>query len=279
MMGSEAGRGGRRMDGRVSSPPRVKRSAFFHRRAEVSSSVSCRVVPVEFCLSNARSSGGKSHDHILAIFQKSQITERRRWAHLTAPRAVVASTVSPARVDPRGRKSLSARVLASRPADSGVRSPPTSARRPERQRDSQRAWLLGEARARADPPRTSRCPPPSPRWRTPRTRPPRPRTRASSRRPPPRALPPPARSTKTRTTSTRSSARSCPRTPRSRWWSQTGAPSTPRTPRARSRSFTRSSPGCVSRSPRGSPPIRPAPTRAPRARRLKSTPSPFFFFL
>ena len=72
MMGSEAGRGGRRMDGRVSSPPRVKRCfpfsvdqrcAFFHRRAEVSSSVSCRVVPVEFCLSNARSSGfEKSHD-------------------------------------------------------------------------------------------------------------------------------------------------------------------------------------------------------------------------
>ena len=33
-------------------------------------------------------------------------------------------------------------------------------------------------------------------------------------------------------------------------------------PEGRSRSCTRSSPGCVSRSPRGSPPIRPAPPRA-----------------
>lgn len=279
MMGSEAGRGGRSKGrSRLFAPARKKECVFSSTSGSLFIGfVSCRPGRV---LSFERAfMGEKEPDHILAIFQKSQITERRRWAHLTAPRAVVASAVSSARVDPRGRKSLSARVLASRPADSGVRSPPTSARRPERQRDSQRAWLPGEARARADPPRTSRCPPPSPRWRTQRTPLSRPRTRASSRRPPPRALPPPARSTKTRTTSTRSSARSCPRTPRSRWWSQTGAPSTPRTPRARSRSFTRSSPGCVSRSPRGSPPIRPAPTRAPRARRLKSTPSPFFFFL
>ena len=266
-MGSEAGRGAAEMDGRVSSPPRVKRCfpfsvdqrcAFFHRRAEVSSSVSCRVVPVEFCLSNARSSGfEKSHD--TTFFKKFQITERRRWAHLTAPRAVVASVVSSARVDPRGRKSLSARVLASRPADSGVRSPPISARRPERQRDRSGPWLpRRSARARgpaadvempaAEPEVADAADPSAPSAH-----------KSILKKTPSARAPPPARSTKTRTTSTRSSARSCPRTPRSRWWSRTGAPSTPRTPRARSRSCTRSSPGCVSRSPRGSPPIRPAP--------------------
>ena len=254
------------MDGRVSSPPRVKRCpfsvdqrcAFFHRRAEVSSSVSCRVVPVEFCLSNARSSGfEKSHD--TTFFKNFRLLSEGAGHTSQRPARRVASVVSSARVDPRGRKSLSARVLASRPADSGVRSPPISARRPERQRDSQRAIApRRSARARgpaadvempaAEPEVADAADPSAPSAH-----------KSILKKTPSARAPTPSEEHEDEDHFDALFGALCPRTPRSRWWSRTGAPSTPRTPRARSRSCTRSSPGCVSRSPRGSPPIRPAP--------------------